>query len=36
MRPTTDPILDKIAAEGFDSLTEEERQILEAARKKMK
>jgi hypothetical protein len=31
-----DPILDKIAAEGFESLTEKERRILEAARKKMK
>jgi len=31
-----DPILDKIAAEGFESLTEKERQILEAARKRMK
>ena len=31
-----DPILDKISAHGFDSLTEEERKILEAARKMMK
>lgn len=31
-----DPILDKISAQGFESLTEEERNILEAARKKMK
>jgi membrane associated rhomboid family serine protease len=31
-----DPILDKISAKGFDSLTEEERRILEAARKMMK
>ncbi|HSU56246.1 MAG TPA: rhomboid family intramembrane serine protease [Candidatus Dormibacteraeota bacterium] len=31
-----DPILDKIAAEGFESLTEKERETLEAARKKMK
>lgn len=31
-----DPILDKISAHGFESLTEEERKILEAARKMMK
>jgi len=31
-----DPILDKISAHGFDSLTEEERKTLEAARKMMK
>ena len=31
-----DPILDKISAHGFDSLTEDERKILEAARKMMK
>lgn len=31
-----DPILDKISAQGFDSLTEDERKILEAARKMMK
>jgi hypothetical protein len=31
-----DPILDKIAAEGFESLTEKERKILDAARTKMK
>jgi len=30
-----DPILDKISAHGIQSLTERERQILEAARKKM-
>lgn len=30
-----DPILDKISAHGIQSLTEQERQILEAARKKM-
>lgn len=30
-----DPILDKISAHGIHSLTEHERQILEAARKKM-
>jgi membrane associated rhomboid family serine protease len=30
-----DPILDKISAHGIHSLTERERQILEAARKKM-
>jgi membrane associated rhomboid family serine protease len=30
-----DPILDKISAHGIESLTERERQILEAARKKM-
>jgi len=31
-----DPILDKISAHGFDSMTEEERKTLEAARKMMK
>ena len=31
-----DPILDKIAAEGFESLTQKEREILDAARKKMR
>jgi membrane associated rhomboid family serine protease len=31
-----DPILDKISAHGIQSLTEAERKILEAARKKMK
>jgi membrane associated rhomboid family serine protease len=31
-----DPILDKIAAEGFESLTEKERKVLDAGRKKMK
>ena len=31
-----DPILDKISTHGFDSLTEEERKTLEAARKMMK
>ena len=31
-----DPILDKISAQGFDSLTDEERKVLEAARKMMK
>jgi membrane associated rhomboid family serine protease len=31
-----DPILDKIAAEGFESLTENEREILDAARKKIR
>jgi len=30
-----DPILDKISAQGIQSLTERERQILEAARRKM-
>jgi membrane associated rhomboid family serine protease len=30
-----DPILDKISAHGFESLTEQERKILEGARKKM-
>jgi len=30
-----DPILDKISAHGIQSLTERERQVLEAARKKM-
>jgi membrane associated rhomboid family serine protease len=30
-----DPILDKIAAHGMQSLTEHERQVLEAARKRM-
>jgi len=30
-----DPILDKISAHGFESLTEEERKVLEGARKKM-
>lgn len=31
-----DPILDKISAKGFESLTEEERKILDTARKMMK
>jgi membrane associated rhomboid family serine protease len=31
-----DPILDKISAKGIQSLTDRERQILEAARKKMR
>ena len=31
-----DPILDKIAAKGFESLTEKERKILDEARKRMK
>jgi membrane associated rhomboid family serine protease len=31
-----DPILDKIAAQGFGSLTEQERKVLEAARKKIR
>ena len=30
-----DPILDKISAEGFSSLTDEERDILEKARERM-
>jgi DNA-binding CsgD family transcriptional regulator len=30
-----DPILDKISAHGIQSLTPREREILEAARKKM-
>jgi hypothetical protein len=30
-----DPILEKISAQGIHSLTERERQILEAARNKM-
>ena len=30
-----DPILDKISKEGIQSLTEQERSILEAARNKM-
>ena len=30
-----DPILDKISAHGLQSLTERERKILDAARKKM-
>ena len=30
-----DPILDKISAHGIHSLTERERQVLEAARSKM-
>ena len=30
-----DPILDKISAHGIQSLTERERQILQAARNKM-
>jgi hypothetical protein len=30
-----DPILDKISAHGIQSLTERERKILDAARKKM-
>ena len=35
MSQKVDPILDKIAAHGLQSLTEAERKILEAARKKM-
>jgi membrane associated rhomboid family serine protease len=35
MSQEVDPILDKISAQGIHSLTERERQILEAARKKM-
>ncbi len=35
MRREVDPILDKIAAHGIQSLTEKERKILEAARQKM-
>lgn len=35
IRREVDPILDKISAYGIQSLTERERQILEAARKKM-
>jgi hypothetical protein len=31
-----DPILDKISAQGLDSLTDEERKVLEAARKFMR
>lgn len=31
-----DPILDKISAEGFEALTDEERKILDTARKMMK
>lgn len=31
-----DPILDKISAHGFESLTEEERKVLDAARKKLR
>ena len=31
-----DPILDKISSQGFEALTEEERKILETARKMMK
>jgi hypothetical protein len=30
-----DPILDKISAHGIQSLTDRERKILDAARKKM-
>jgi hypothetical protein len=30
-----DPILDKISAQGIQSLTERERRILEAARERM-
>ena len=30
-----DPILDKISAQGFSSLTDEERNILEKARERM-
>jgi hypothetical protein len=33
MESEVDPILDKISAHGIKSLTERERQILEAARK---
>lgn len=35
MAQEVDPILDKISAQGIQSLTDRERQILEAARKKM-
>ncbi len=35
MAQEVDPILDKISAHGIQSLTDRERQILEAARKKM-
>lgn len=35
IRREVDPILDKISAHGIQSLTERERRILEAARKKM-
>ena len=35
MSKEVDPILDKISAHGIQSLTEHERKILEAARKKM-
>ena len=31
-----DPILDKISSHGIDSLTDEERAILDSARKKMR
>jgi membrane associated rhomboid family serine protease len=31
-----DPILDKISAYGFESLTQQEREVLESARKKMR
>jgi predicted DNA binding protein len=30
-----DPILDKISAQGLNSLTDKERKILEAARQRM-
>jgi len=36
MSREVDPILDKISAHGFESLTDKERAILEAARKRMK
>jgi len=35
MKDKIDPILDKISAHGFGSLSDEERDILEKARKKM-
>jgi hypothetical protein len=35
MATEVDPILDKIAAHGIQSLTAEERQILEQARARM-
>ena len=31
-----DPILDKIAAQGFGSLTDQERKLLDAARRRIK
>ena len=35
MKDKIDPILDKISAHGFSSLTDEERDILEKARERM-